>query len=296
MAYTAMSYDDDDYKNATTQQRIGNWFIKLPGIDEKVKVPIPFEVGGIFKMLPEMLYSTAFKDKKLEDAAKEIATYSSEQFIPSVTPTLLKPFIELPTNHSFFTGKPIESARLQQLEPGQRANNLTPEALKTLGEVTNVSPVMMEYLLRNFTGSMPLALLSLANPIINKTSEAPEGRGPISRTTPIAGAFFQPKDANGLIDKAYEEMSNVIEAKQSYNNLLETGRDKSADELLTKKADLIGMASMAGSFRQKMGDLAKQEREVRAMTGVSGKEKREMLDLIKEEKILLSKELLSARE
>jgi hypothetical protein len=77
---------------------------------------------------------------------------------------------------------------------------------------------------------------------------------------------------------------------------VETGRDKSADELLTKKADLIGMASMAGSFRQKMGDLAKQEREVRAMTGVSGKEKREMLDLIKEEKILLSKELLSARE
>ena len=296
MAYTAMSYDDDDYKNATTQQRIGNWFIKLPGIDEKVKVPIPFEVGGIFKMLPEMLYSTAFKDKKLEDAAKEIATYSSEQFIPSVTPTLLKPFIELPTNHSFFTGKPIESARLQQLEPGQRANNLTPEALKTLGEVTNVSPVMMEYLLRNFTGSMPLALLSLANPILSKTGEAPEGRGPISSTTPIAGAFFQPKDANGLIDKAYEEMNSVIEAKQSYNNLVDSGRDKSAEEYLTKKADLIGMATQAGNFRQKMGDLAKQEREVRAMTGVSGKEKREMLDMIKQEKILLSKDLLSARE
>lgn len=296
MAYAAMESDDDDYKNATPQQRIGNWFIHIPGIDEAVKVPIPFEVGGIFKMLPEMVYSTAFKDKKLEEAAKEIAAYSVEQFVPSVTPTALKPFIELPTNHSFFTGKPIESARLQQLDPGQRAYASTPEALKTLGEITNVSPVKMEYLLRNFTGSMPLALMSLANPILTKTGEAAEGRGPVSSTTPIVGAFFQPKDANGLIDKAYEEMSNVIEAKQSYNNLVESGREEAADAFLTKKADLIGMATQAGAFRQKMGDLTKQEREVHAMTGVSGKEKREMLDMIKQEKILLSKDLVSARE
>ena len=296
MAYTAMKYDDDDYKNATPQQRIGNWFIKIPGVEESVKVPIPFEVGGIFKMLPEMIYSTAFKDKKLEDAAKEIADYSRDQFIPSVTPTALKPFIELPTNHSFFTGKPIESARLKTLEPGERAYASTPEALKALGEATNVSPVMMEYLLRNFTGSLPLAMLSLANPVISKTGEAAEGRGFPSSTTPVVGAFFQPKDANGLIDKAYEEMDAVVKAKNTYNNLVESGRDTDADEFLTKKADLIGLATAAGAFRQKMGDLAKQEREVHAMTGVSGKEKREMLDLIKQEKILLSKDLVSARE
>ena len=296
MAYTAMKYDDDDYKNATAQQRIGNWFIKVPGIDEAVKVPIPFEVGGIFKMLPEMIYSTAFKDKKLEDAAKEIADYSRDQFLPSVTPTLLKPFIELPTNHSFFTGKPIESARLKNLEPGQRSYASTPEALKALGEATNISPVMMEYMLRNFTGSFPLAMISLANPVISKSGETAAGRGFPSSTTPVMGSFFQPKDAGGLIDKAYEEMEQIIQAKGSYNNLLESGRDKEADAMLTKEADLIGLANAAGSFRQKMGALAKQEREVHAMTGISGKEKRDMLDMLKEEKIMLSKDLISARE
>ena len=294
MAYTAMSYDDDDYKNATPAERIGNWFIKVPGIDEKVKVPIPFEVGGIFKMLPEMIYSTAFKDKKLGDAASEISKYAVDNFMPSFTPTAIKPIIELGANHSFFTGKPIESQRLMELAPGLRSYANTPEALKALGEATNISPVKMEYLIRTFTGSLPLAILSLANPI--GAVERPEGRGALSSTTPVIGAFFQPKDANGLIDKAYQEMNDVIQAKRTYENLVESGREEEADEFLTKEADLIGMATFAGKFRKQMGDLAKQERQIRSMTDISGAEKRQLLDEIKQAKIEIAKEFASARE
>ena len=295
MAYTALNYDDDDYKNATPAERIGNWFIKVPGVDEKVKVPIPFEVGGIFKMLPEMLYSTAFKDKKLGDAASEIAAYARDNFIPSITPTLAKPIIELGSNHSFFTGKPIESQRLLELAPGLRSGANTPEILKTLGEATNVSPVKMEYLLRTFTGQLPLAMLTLANPIAEKT-EAPEGRGVLSSTAPVIGAFFQPKDSGGLINNAYEQMNDVIQADRTFKNLLESGRDEEAEALLNKQADLIGMAKFSGSFRHQMGELAKQERAIRSMTGISGAEKRAALDEIKDAKIELSKAFLSARE
>ena len=295
MAYTALMYDDDLYKNATPQERIGNWFVKLPGMDEAVRVPIPFEIGGIFKMLPEMVYSTAFKDKKLGDAAKEIAEYSVNQFVPSVMPTVAKPFIELPANYSFFTGKPIEGARLQKLEPGMRANANTPEVLKALGEATNISPVKMEYLLRTFTGSLPLAMLTLANPV-TAAGEAPEGRGLLSSTTPVVGAFFQPKDATGLIEKAYEQMGDVQKAQATYRDLVDNDREKEADAFLDKEADLIGMARFAGQFNKKMGELAKQEREIRSMTGISGAEKRQLLDEIRQTRIEMSKEFLSARE
>ena len=295
MAYTALMYDDDSYKNATPQERIGNWFVKLPGMDEPVRVPIPFEIGGIFKMLPEMLYSTAFEDKKLGDAAKEIAAYSLNQFVPSVMPTIAKPFVELPANYSFFTGKPIEGARLQKLEPGMRANANTPEMFKALGEATNISPVKMEYLLRTYTGALPLAMMTLANPV-TAAGEAPEGRGVLSSTTPIVGAFFQPKDATGLIEKAYEQMGEVQKAQATYKDLVENDREKEADAFLDKEADLIGMARFAGQFNKKMGDLAKQEREVRSMTGISGAEKRQMLDEIRQIRIEMSKDFLSARE
>jgi hypothetical protein len=295
MAYTALMYDDDLYKNATPQERIGNWFVKLPGMEEAVRVPIPFEIGGIFKMLPEMVYSTAFKDKKLGDAASEIAAYSLNQFVPSVMPTIAKPFVELPANYSFFTGKPIEGARLQKLEPGMRANANTPEVLKAIGEATNISPVKMEYLIRTYTGSLPLAMLTLANPV-TAAGEAPEGRGALSSTTPIVGAFFQPKDATGLIEKAYEQMADVQKAQATYRDLVENDREKEADAFLDKEADLIGMARFAGQFNKKMGELAKQEREVRSMTGISGAEKRQLLDEIRQTRIEMSKEFISARE
>ena len=294
MAYTAMSYDDDDYKNATSSERIGNWFIKVPGIDEKVKVPIPFEVGGIFKMLPEMLYSTMFRDKKLGEAASETSKYVVDNFLPSFTPTAIKPVIELGANYSFFTGKPIESQRLLELAPGERSYANTPEALKLLGEATNISPVKMEYMLRAYTGSLPLAILSLANPVGG--AERPEGRGVLSSTSPVIGAFFQPKDANGLVDKAYQQMQDVIQADRTYKNYIDSGRDEEAEAYITKEADLIGMASFSGDFRHQMGTLAKQERAIRSMTGISGAEKRAALDEIKDAKIELSKAFLSARE
>jgi hypothetical protein len=295
MAYTAISYDDDDYQNATPAERIGNWFIKVPGIDEKVKVPIPFEVGGIFKMLPEMLYSTAFKDKKLGDAASETSKYVVDNFLPSFVPTAIKPGFELGANYSFFTGKPIESQRLRELAPGERAYSSTPEVLKALGGITGISPVQMEYLIRSYTGSLPLAILSLANPVSGGV-EAPEGRGPLSSTTPVIGAFFQPKDGSGLVDKAYEQMGEVIQADKTYKNYIESGREEEAAEFLTKEADLLGMANFSGKFRQQMGTLAKQERAIRSMTGINGAEKRAALDEIKEAKIELSKAFLSARE
>jgi hypothetical protein len=153
----------------------------------------------------------------------------------------------------------------------------------------------MEYLLRAYTGSFPLAMLSLSNPVAGG-AEAPEGRGALSSTTPVIGAFFQPKDANGLIDKAYQQMQDVIQADRTFKNYIESGRDEEADAFLTKEADLIGMASFSGNFRKQMGELAKQERIVRSMTGITGAEKRQMLDEIKEAKIEISKAFLSARE
>jgi nucleoid-associated protein YgaU len=246
-------------------------------------------------MLPEMLYATAFKDKKLSEAAAETSKYVVDNFMPSFTPTAIKPVIELGANYSFFTGKPIESQRLLELEPGQRAYATTPEALKALGEATNISPVKMEYLLRTYTGSLPLALLSLANPVTG-AGEAPEGRGALSSTTPVIGAFFQPKDANGLVDKAYKEMNEVIQAKRTYENYLESGRTEQAEEFMTKEADLIGMATFAGKFRKQMGDFAKLERMVRMSETMSAGQKRAELDAIRQAKIDLAKGFASARE
>jgi hypothetical protein len=99
-----------------------------------------------------------------------------------------------------------------------------------------------------------------------------------------------------LINKAYKDMNEIVQTKQTYEKMVEEGREKEADEYATANADMLSMGTMAGSFRKKMGELTKAEREVRAATNMSGAQKRAELDAIRQDKIQLAKDFSSARE
>jgi hypothetical protein len=261
-------------------------------------------MGLAFKAFPEALYNTVFGDEKLRDTASAIGKLAWNA-IPISGPQGVKPALEVFINYSFYTGRDIESARLQQLEPSERYTERTSEIAKLVGGVLGnipgigeyLSPVKIEYLVRGYTGSVPLAVASLANPILRggETGETPDTRSFIGAETPLIGSFFQPKDATGLINKAYKDMDDIIKAKETYKKMVEDGREDDAEKYLDANADVIGMASLAGKFRQQMGELTKQERMVRSDNSLTGKEKREQLDEIRQAKIELSK-MLSGRE
>jgi DNA repair exonuclease SbcCD ATPase subunit len=297
MIYASLMQDDEAYQNANDDEKYSNWFVPNPFSDEHIKVPIPFEVGLLFKAVPEALVNTIFGDAKAKDAMSAIAKMAWNN-VPNIGPAAVKPIVEVATNYSYYTGRDIESARMQQFEPGERYTERTTEIAKSIGGMLNISPTKIEYLIRGYTGSVPLAVASLANPILRDSEggEKPDSRGIISSETPLIGTFFQPKDASGLINKAYGDMNDVIKVKQTHNKMLEEGRDKEAQAYLDANADMMGMSTMAGQFRQKMGELTKQERTIRAATGISGKEKREALDEIRQSKIELAKEFSSARD
>jgi hypothetical protein len=297
MIYASLMQDDEAYQNANDDEKYGNWFFPNPFGEDHIKVPIPFELGLLFKAIPEALVNTIFGDTKAKDAMSAIAKMAWNN-VPNFTPQGIKPVVEVATNYSFYTGRAIESARMQQYEPGERYDDRTSEIAKGIGGMLNISPTKIEYLIKGYTGSLPLAVASLANPILRsgEAGEKPDSRSFIGSETPLFGSFFQPKDATGLINKAYGDMGDVIKAKETYDKMLEEGRDSDAQAYVDANADLIGMSSMAGKFRQQMGELTKQERAIRSATGISGKEKRDALDEVRQQKIELSKEFSSARE
>ena len=302
--YASMMQDDEAYQNANDDEKYSNWFVPNPFGEGHIKIPIPFEMGLVFKAFPEALYNTVFGDEKLRDTASAIGKLAWNA-IPISGPQGVKPALEVFINYSFYTGRDIESPRLQQLEPSERYTERTSEIAKLVGGVLGnipgigeyLSPVKIEYLVRGYTGSVPLAVASLANPILRggETGEQPDTRSFIGAETPLIGSFFQPKDATGLINKAYRDMDDIIKAKETYKKMIEDGREDDAEKYLDANADVIGMASLAGKFRQQMGELTKQERMVRSDNSLTGKEKREQLDEIRQAKIELSK-MLSGRE
>ena len=292
-----MIQDDESYHNANVDEKYKNWFIPNPFGEEHIRVPIPFEIGFLFKSVPEALVNTMFGDAKARDVMSALGKQAWES-IPISMPQGIKPALETAINYSFYTGRPIESERLQRYEPGERYTDRTSELAKLIGGSLNISPVKIEYLVRGYTGSLPLAIGSLTNPVLRsgETGEQPESRGLISSETPLIGSFFQPKDASGLINKAYKDMEDVIQAKETYKKMLAEGRDEQAEEYLDANADVIAMGSLAGKFRQQMGVLTQQERAIRADSGMSAAEKREALDELRQSKIDLAKMFSSARE
>ena len=306
MAYAAFMQDDEAYKNATPEQRYSNWFVRIPGIAEPFKIPIPFEAGLILKSLPEGIYNAAFTDEKGSKIAKDLV----KQLIRSLpgnpaeaglpVPSGLKPFIETALNTSFFTGRDIVDARLEGVEKKFQYTDKTPEILKIIAPVTSLvglSPVQMENLIRGFTGSMGMGILSTADFALKPVGEAGPVTGRVSQL-PLVGGLFQPNDAGRIITEAYDAMGEVQKRHGSYKKLIEEGRREEAADYLKENMAEIGLSSAAGQFRQRMGEMTKYERYIKGVPEkqMSPDKKREELDKIRKMKIDYAAQFKRVRE
>jgi hypothetical protein len=304
MAYALLMSDDEAYQNANDDERYNNWFVYVPGIDEPVRIPIPFELGIPFKALPEAIVNVMRGDRTAGEAVKALSKMiqNAVPLGPSSIPQGVKAPIEVLTDYSFYTGRSILGERLKDVDPSERFNANTSEIAKLIGKGTGqipvlgeyLSPVQIEYMVRGYTGSLPLALASMTNPLIGSSA----GERPTARAseTPVFGSIFQPKDASGLINRAYKDIQAVERAGQTYKKLEEEGRDKEADAYADRFADELSLAPLAGNFKKQMGELAKEERMIKSDPNMSGAQKRAELDAIRQDRIELAKELLSERE
>jgi hypothetical protein len=288
-AYAVMMEDDEAYKNATPDQKYGNWFIRLPGLDEPVKVPVPFEIGYIFKAIPEALYNSMTTEHGGEEAVKAFKQILL-QTIPGGSsygiPQAAKPLIEVGLGKSFYTGRDILSAREKQLLPEEQYRVNTSEAAKLVGSTLGVSPIKIEALVSGYTGTMGLAFLqaiSLGVP----SKETPERAVMRLSEYPIVGGAFQPNDAGGIINSVYERMNEISQVKSTVNKLLEEGKVQEAEALITKRGTEYMQSELADTFKANMNMLTQAERAI-AASKMTPEAKREQLDNIRKIKIGLA--------
>jgi len=289
MAYAVAMQDDETYKNAKPEEKYGNWFVPVPGFEQMVRLPIPFELGYIFKALPEAMVNIVMNEKGGEEAAKAL-THIVKQTIPGgssyLIPQALKPALEaLAFEKSLYTGRSIESAKEQMMQPGFRYRENTTALAREVGELTGFSPIKMEFLISGYFGTMGMALLAALSAPFGK--EGPESATKRASDMPVVGTLFQPNDASGIIDATYERMKQINQVKETYEGLIEKGRIADANNYLTENASEMALASVAGSFKQVMGEVTKYEREVRA-SNMSPEEKRKRLDEARQIKIRIA--------
>ena len=294
LAYAAAMEDDEAYKRAKPEERLGNWFVYTPFSDEPMKVPIPFELGYLFKALPEAVFNTAAQDERADDITKGMGKLVALSN-PFALPAAIKPATEVILGKSFFGGD-IESMREKTtMMPGERYRDSTTEFAKMLGSVTGdagLTPIKIDYLIRGYTGALGVAIASLANPILNTEASAVEQPTMKTSKKPFIGGLFQPVEGRGTLDAAYERILEVEQVQGTYKRLAESGKKEEAQEFLDKYRNKLANASLSGEVRQQLGELAKIKRQVLASDRTTA-EKDELLDRIDDRQYRLAQRFLS---
>ena len=286
LAYAAMMQDDKAYKNATPDQKYNNWFIRVPGVDEPVRLPIPFEIGYLFKALPEALYNSIVNKHGAEEAAAAFGGII-KNLIPGGTsygiPQALRPAIEAGLGKSFYTGNDILSKREQNLLPEAQFRENTTEISKAFGKAAGVSPIKIDELVKGYTGTMGLAFLQAVSMGIPKGT-SPEKAYTRLSDMPVVGGAFQPNDAGGIISNVYDRMDEIKKVKTTVDSYINQGKKAEAVDLLNRTGNDYAASEVANYYTTTMRDLTAFENAVRA-SNWSPEQKRQKLDQIRDAKI-----------
>ena len=299
MAYAAMMQDDEAYKRAKPEERLANWFVYIPGVDEPMRVPIPFELGYLFKALPEAIFNMAADDERSSDITKGMGKLLALSN-PFALPQAVKPLTEVVLGRSFFSGD-IESSREQQtMLPTERYRDTTTEFAKLLGSATGdagLTPIKIDYLMRGYMGGLGLALVSLANPILNMEGKA-EVADPTKKISkmPFIGGMFQPIEGRGTLDAAYERMQEIQQTKGSFNKLIEEGKKDEAKAFAIENIDKISGASMSGSVQKQLGELAKYRRQVIASPRLTTEQKDKLLEKLDSAQVKIARNFITVTD
>jgi len=291
--YALVLTDDEGYQEQLDEIRDGA--LLIPNAD--VKIPIPRELGFLFKSIPERLVGY-YRSQGTEEEQSIISMLSSmtkaglsAYGTPNGVPTLIKPLLENFTNYSFFLQRELESPALKNVDPSQRVNSDTSELAKVIGnlsqelgnvagtKVVEVSPIDVDNLLRGLFGLAGSTTLLMTDGLINPT----RADRPIHKL-PFASLFLT-DPTGGRAKKEFYDLSNkVSNADATFKYLLKSDPEK-AQKYLEQNEILIAAAPTLRKQAETISNLRRQrvmyETSSDAMLGMTGAERRKAIDEIR---------------
>jgi hypothetical protein len=280
LVYAMAMEDDESFRNARPRDKYTNFFLPIPGLDEPIKLPIPFEAGYFYS-----LAVAAVDGMRAETDSKEQWKALKDMFLNSIPgyssmgiPQIVKPAFEVWTNKNFMSGSDIESRRFQGMDTEERYNANTTELAKAMSKALPIlSPIQIEHMVRGYLGVLPLAVAGAANGLFAREGkgEAPEKR---LSELPVLGPAFQKKYGGGDKDVAYEMAEKAMTAKTTLNKLVAEGRREDAVAYRDENRARLAVASAAGQYRQLVGRINADLRRTQERSDLTAAEKRVRID------------------
>jgi hypothetical protein len=277
--YAFSKSEDEEYDEMDLRTRDSNWIVG------GAKLPVPGELGALFKVIPERVVEYMRRQGTPEEQTAWEATHTAlsyifEQYIGRVVPIpqAVKPLLEAFTNHSFFTGRELEGIYQKQQDPSARRASNTSELAIAIANfsrdvvgVDKVSPIMIDNALSGYFGSTAALLVAATDSLLNPTRVD----RPLHKWALVSNYMYDPVGTRRMTE-FYEEREKVGRANGTLNELMKTDLDRAAvyaeenaDKLMLESAinSTLEQLERTRAYRKYLNspdaskEMAKDERE-----------------------------------
>jgi hypothetical protein len=262
--YWLLVSDDEQYKEQSDEIRDNNWVFPTE-MGVPIKIPIPFEVGLMFKTLPETLLRTAHGEGAREAVNTGIKGITSTLEINPLGIQLFAPLIEAGLNHNFFTGREIVPYYISQnVADGFAERADTNQLAKIIGSSMNISPMKVEHVLRGYTGTLGSYVWDAVDIGLRYASGDDKKLMPATQwyQYPVIKRFFASPEGSGLKQDFYDLYFEVNKVKGTINNLKKDGRIDELVAYLAGREHLMAMAPMTNRIKEYLERLTRNRQMV----------------------------------
>ena len=283
--YWFMARDTDEWKRASKEVRDNYWLIG------NVKIPIPFEIGVLFKVAPERILEAAFGNDTGGDLAESALRNIISTLKINPVPQAFLPILEESVNYSLFTGMPIVGRGMENVAAPYQRNSSTTELSIMLGEQLNLSPIRIDHVLSAYTGSMGMYMAQMIGGVVNTVSGSEATRPAMSiEQTPILKRFFASDKAGGTIDAFYSLKKEVDVMVRTQHELQSRGNPEQYAEYMEKNGQLLGLKGLVSSIDRQLTQFRELRNKIQ-FSSLDPQEKRETLDNIRYAEIAITENI-----
>jgi hypothetical protein len=283
--YYTMVSDDEQYKEQTEEIKDNYWIIPTPS-GVPVRVPIPFEVGLLFKTLPERVIDS-YNDNTTAREAQQSIQRAAFGTLGVQPPQAITPIMEAFMNYDLYTGRPVTPVFIEgNLDPQFQELASTTEVAKNMSSVLGISPIKLDHLMKGYGGTLGVYLLGAVDYVLRDSSLQGDNRAVLASTDvsqyPIIRRFFGSEFGGGAKEDFYEMWDYVKRVEQTAKDLYEDGRTEELENYLVNKRQFLGMRKQLQPTATLLADLRKQRRAI-LKADLSAAEKQEYMKLINEQ-------------
>ena len=287
--YYMMAKDTEEYKRAEQEVKDNNWIIGGK------KLPVPFELGFLFKTIPERITAYFYGQDTTEDLVASFKRGITGTLNAQPFPQAIKPIVEVTTNHSFFTGRDIVSRKFEGIEDRYQAGSGTSLLARYLGETINISPIQIDFLTRAYLGTIGSYGVMVVDEILQSQGAPLKPELNIDRL-PIIKRFVADEYGTGTVTEFYEVREKIREAVKTFKHLSDTRSQDEVAQYLQENGGLLIFEGYVNDLALKLNELTKLSIRIGNAKNLSSEEKRQRQNSIKDQQYNLTKRIKNLKK